>query len=614
MAKDLFWRTSGSYVYVDSNIGDDINGLGTAQSPYQTLGKAWRTTNTKPSTIVCRGFFQEDMADGNHACTIRGDYPGAAVFDGDNQYTLYGFTVTNLIINNCLPGNVGMSVYTNSPLYAGVGRADIANYVGNTAAIHLVGLAGSWAIVGNSGHYFGIVGGAGSYNGTFYPKRNDTYGLFIFGYNNPTNWSIVGVKKEDRIANRQPTGGPNGFVRSIFADVAFYIGDHLTFNGCYFGSDCTWWDGKTGEQIILEGNTSEEKIAFLESKIAELGTASSNCTFKDCVFLDLTAEEIFNNPTKGDLTTKLSANIPATVGVLPPSLNIPIIPEEELTNTVKATWDPGTATEYIDISDEGISLNEEFYLLEKNSIETGVIEIDPSKVSINALYSAIASHFSQGALVNDKKVMGEDYNSGDTLPIGKYLVKGNVVYDYTTYFEGDIITVTKDSTTFEKDGEYEGDVKLTAIDDMDLKVVAFVRIFPGILEILGTNTSHNLDEGKCYLVMDASTNISLSSGRKLYQGSIIDAKEGETITSDEPIRLGVLNNILYPEYVPVQNFGELFISRKGTTLDRDSDGNVLTSANDNSYKANNQGGNLNDISKIGIEYKYSQFKIIVTTC
>lgn len=616
MAKDYFWRTqSTSYIYVDSDTGDDINGLGTMKSPYQTLGKAWRAQNTKPANIVCRGFFQEDMADGNHAANIQGDYPGAAVFDGDNIFTIYGFNLNNLIVNNCIPGKQeGVNVFSGSPLFAGVGRATGASYVGNAAADTLLGLSGSRGIIGNSGCYWGLVGGSGSYNGIFYPKCNDTYGLFFFGYNKPSQWSIIGVKKEDRAITKQPTGGPNGFIRSIFADCAFYIGDHLAFENCYFGSDCTWWDSNTGEQIILEGNTSEEKIAFLESKMAELGASNTNCSFKDCVFLDIPGEEIFNNPQVGDLSTKISANISPTIGCLPPCLNIPIKAKESIGDSVSSMWDPETATEGIEIKDGEIALAEDFSNLPVNSIETGVIEIDPTKLSINALYSAIASHFGQGALINNKNVLGETYTPGQTLPQGKYKVsKGNIDFNYTSYFEGDIITVTTDGLSFTKSTGYSDEAELVAIEDVDLKVVVEIRVFPNLLGITSSRT-HTLEEGKTYLIMESASSIALNTGRKLYKGSIIDAKSGDIINASEDIKVGILNNIVYPKWVPILPWGEIFISRKGTTIDVDSEGNALTSANDNSYKANNQGGNLNNVTKVDIRYQYSQFKITIITC
>jgi hypothetical protein len=123
MNNTLYWRTSNGGTYVDSFIGDDYNGDGTAQNPYQSLGRAWRGSSGKPGTITCRGYFAEDMADGNHAATIQGDYYGAAIFDGLSTYMLYGFRHTKMIIKN-LPLSGDFSVNTRADL-AGVGSASL---------------------------------------------------------------------------------------------------------------------------------------------------------------------------------------------------------------------------------------------------------------------------------------------------------------------------------------------------------------------------------------------------------------------------------------------------------------------------------------------------------
>ena len=126
MNNTLYWRTNNGGIYVDSFIGDDYNGDGTAQNPFQSLGRAWRGytsyTGSHDSIIItCRGYFTEDMADGNHDATIQGDYYGAAVFDGLSTYMLYGFRHTKMIIKN-LPLSGNFNVDASADL-AGVGSA-----------------------------------------------------------------------------------------------------------------------------------------------------------------------------------------------------------------------------------------------------------------------------------------------------------------------------------------------------------------------------------------------------------------------------------------------------------------------------------------------------------
>lgn len=129
--KPYLWRTRNTgYVYVDSMTGDDLGGDGTMENPYKTLGKAYRGRSATPGTIVCRGRFCEDMADGNHSTMIRGDYMGAAVFDGEDAFIIYGFGHANMIIENCAPATYDLVVHTGSGLLAGVGRAVNAGGVG----------------------------------------------------------------------------------------------------------------------------------------------------------------------------------------------------------------------------------------------------------------------------------------------------------------------------------------------------------------------------------------------------------------------------------------------------------------------------------------------------
>ena len=140
--KPYRWRTRNTaYVYVDSMTGDDLTGDGTQDNPYKTLGKAYRGRSIAPGTIVCRGRFCEDMADGNHSTMIRGDYMGAAVFDGEDAFIMYGFGHSNMIIENCAPATYDLVVNTGSGLLAGVGRANNAGSVGN--ANNVYGVAGS---------------------------------------------------------------------------------------------------------------------------------------------------------------------------------------------------------------------------------------------------------------------------------------------------------------------------------------------------------------------------------------------------------------------------------------------------------------------------------------
>lgn len=612
MTKNYLWRiVNNGAIYVDSNSGDDIAGTGTKDSPFQTLGRAYRGSITKPGTIICRGYFSEDMADGNQSCTIQGEYPGAAIFDGKDTYTLYGFTTHNMVIMNCAPGRADMTVFTGlnnqSPLFAGVGRAGAGRVGDASHANSFPGFAGSNNIVKNCGHYWGHIGGQGSGNVIANPKHNDTYPLFLWGNTNSYRWCIHGIKKEDRTTNKNSTATGNNFFKSIFTDVAFYINDHITFNYCYFGSDCTWWDNKTGEQIILEGETSEEKIAFLKAKMQELGAANTNCTLNDCVFLDKTASEIYNNHELGDFTLKLDTEIPADTGTFGAALNIGIKEASELGEEgVSSMWDPGSAVNNLTIEDGQIVLaDEEGETIEESAIYTGVIDIDVNKYDIKSLFTEISSKFDKHISVSEKKdIVGQSYNAGDTLPIGKYIVKGDINYGEFQLTDGDILTVAEEDQTFSDNSE---DSKVIELVDPNIEVLTYIRRFSTITYIQ-EGTSIDLEDGKVYLVMEAPEDTALSSGRKLYKGSIVDGADGVSVKASSSLKLGTLNTT-NSDWCPLQLWGDISIARNGGEILKDSEGVPLSSGNYNCYNVGTS-PSLKNYSYLPLKYRYQQFKIV----
>lgn len=614
MTKNYFWRTViSNAVYVDSNSGDDTNGLGTQQSPYQTLGRAYRGSATKPGTIICRGYFSEDMADGNHSCAIYGEYPGAAIFDGKDTFTIYGFTLYNLIVSNCIPGDGLTTVYTGSSLYAGVGRANAGNVGSAYNAINFPGIAGSNCVFRNCGHYFGQVGGSGNKNVISNPKHNDTYKLFIWGNTNSTNWCIHGVKKEDRTNNKNSTATGNNFFKAIFTDVAFHINDHITFNGCFFGSDCTWWNQATGEQIILEGETSEEKIAFLQAKMAELGAANTNCTLIDCVFLDKTAAEIYNNHELGDFTVRPEVTeIPANVGVFGPALNITIPNSEDLTvgKGVNNAWDPDSAVNNIGVENNEIILKDlDTTSFDESSIHSGLISIDVDKFNVRSLFTEMASKFDKQIVINDKEVAGERYELNTDLPQGKYIVKGSLLYKNMPFTDGDILTIVEDNTQCTESPEDSGEAYLVELVNPNIEVVVFIRMFSTFLDIQ-ESTSHTLEKGRIYTILNAAADVTADTGRVLHKGSIIEGDLVNTISSSENIRLGMLSDS-NSDWCPCQTWGNLFVIRDGNAIKKDDEGVPLSSGNANCYTAStNSGAIKSGYNDIPLNSRYQQFKIV----
>ena len=96
--KKYVWKTQdSSKCYVDANTGDDINGDGSMQNPFRSLGRSTRGTTKKE--IVCRGVFSEDLADSRYLF-LYADYQGAAFFDGKEDFLIM-CVCYDMIIRDC---------------------------------------------------------------------------------------------------------------------------------------------------------------------------------------------------------------------------------------------------------------------------------------------------------------------------------------------------------------------------------------------------------------------------------------------------------------------------------------------------------------------------------
>ena len=633
--KAMKWRTGPSGAegtktrYVDSAIGSDYFGDGTRANPYQSIGKAYRVSSTKPNLIICRGRFSEMLADGNHACEIRGDYYGAATFDGAGYYVLYGFTHNCLIIQNTGVGTYDLAVNTGSVAFAGVGRAYYASYVGY--AFNVDGVAGSSVLMDRCSLYWGCIGGttAVKYVGVSRPRHNGTYRIALGSHGagvGMAHGTVYGCAIEDRA--KHFTTGQTTFVSTIFGKFAMIANDpQMGYTGCLFAADCKWYylsdsHGSTGtvREIVVTGTTSAERQASvrvgLEAIYEELGTASASRvypTFNDCKFSLQTSDEIFNNPGAQDFTLKTTGdgviNDSTYYGAFPPAVNVPILDDS---TGVAGSWDERSASGCVCVSDNAICLDETSQSM-SGEILSKIVQINPSSYQLNGIFAAFMSKFTDYfAYLNKNDVMGsERYSAGDILPVGRYKVKGAVLYQDVNFANNAIIVVSAENTTFANDNYVS---TLIPIEQPNIQDVIYCRCRSTIY--VQIKASDGLQRGATYL--NFGTKDITYHGRVINPGEsfvALNATETFTCSGDADYKIGVMfddTRVPSTEWVPAQNFGEYFVMKQSGAIRLDDDGVPVSSGNYLSFQTTANGGYSDQLRKTIINQRFVQFAIFVT--
>ena len=639
--KAMKWRTGPSGTegtatrYVDSATGSDYFGDGTRANPYQSIGKAYRVTSTKPSKIVCRGRFSEMLADGNHACEICGDYYGAATFDGAGYYVLYGFTHNNLIIVNTGVGTYDLAVYSGSEAFAGVGRANGLSNVGG--ANNVGGVAGASVLMDRCSLYWGCIGGttAVRYVGVSRPRHNGTYRISLGSYGSCVGLGH-GTLYDCDIADRAKhfTQGTSTIVSTIFAKFGMIANDSgVVYTGCLFAADCKWYylsgsHGSTGtvREIVITGSTSAERQASLTVGLTaiydELEIASGSRvfpTFNDCKFSTQTSAQIFNNPTAQDFTLKTDGdgviNDSTYYGAFPPAINVPILDDS---TGVPGSWDELSASGCVTVDDDAICLDETSQSM-SGEILSKIVKINPGSYQLNGIFAAFMSKFSDYfAYLNKNDVMKANastpavtYSAGDTLPIGRYKVKGAVIYQDVNFANNSIIVVTAEGTTFANDNYTS---VLQEIVQPNIQDVIYVRCRSTIYAKI--KSSDGLQRGATYLNFG---NKSITYRNRAYSPGesfvAVNTTDTFTCSGDADYEIGVMfddTRVPSSEWVPAQNFGEYFVMKQSGAIRLDADGVPVSSGNYLSFQTTANGGYSDQLRKSIINQTYVQFAIFVT--
>ena len=633
MATDLLrWLTAPTgtegttTVYVDSRFGSDLLGEGTRAKPYQSLGKAYRAKSTRPSLIICRGRFSEMLADGNHACEIRGDYYGAATFDGAGYYLIYGFTHNNLIIVNTGVGTYDLAVHTGSEAFAGVGRANTAGVVGY--ANYVYGVAGSSVMIDRASLYWGCIGGttAVKYVCVSRPRHNGTCRISLGSYGTcvgMAHGTVYGCVIEDR--TKHFTQGTTTFVSTAFGEFAMIANDpNMAYTGCLFAADARWYyltgaHGGTGTviELPLTGDTSAERqaslIEQLNAKYEEYGVAEASRyipKFTDCIFSKQISDEIFNNPENQDFTLREGSdailNDSTYIGAFPPALNVPILDDS---TGVVGSWDELSASGCIAVADNAICIDETSQS-RTGEILSKIVKINPAAYQLNGIFAYCMDKFTDyHTFLNRQQITGATYSAGETLPIGVYIVKGAVIYQENVISNNSILVVSENNSTFADDNYTSTLIEVVHPNTMDAiycrcRSTIYVKI----------KAADGLERGGIYLNI-GDKNITYH-GRVYVPGESFVAKgDNETFTcEDADYEIGVMfddSRVPASEWVPARMFGEYFVMKQSGAIRLDENGIPVSSGNYLAYQTTANGGYSDQLRKSIISQRYVQFAIFV---
>lgn len=649
MATKAFkWRTSPSgtegvqHVFIHER-GSDEFGDGTRANPYRTIGA--RKKRGTPNRTTCIGVFSEPLIDGNHSETIEGDYYGAATFDGKGIYCLYGQTLHNFRIINTGIDGIGRGSL------AGVGRAAFSVGV----ADYVSGVASSFCFMDSCLHYMGVLGA--TYSITLSrlvysrAKVNEGSNRLSLGRNTESTFANM----PDKTLWQKTIYGNQPLTHCLFGNTVVVINYANTFNNCFFTSDVQFWCFKgntyneaTDVQIVPEGATSDERKADLIAKIqavyAEWGTTAVVPTFNSCIFSTQTSKQVFVDPDHQCYNLKYGCeaitNAGSYYGALPPAIGIPMY-----TNSagIKETFDERTASGCIQfVADENITpaIGEPqpaLLCLNEASNDTHgeafskIITINPHEVQLSGVYAFATSKFNEyAAQLNRNSVFtGTEYEAGDSIPEGRYKVRGSIILTRTISGE-DVDTEVGNG------GDVVIDSTVTAAVFADNGVKSYLMEYgdPNHMECLYcrcrstiyayVQAGQTLYQNVTYL---NTTEYNLTyHGRTIAPGESFVcefANESFSCASDANARIAIMfddrtdiqeSQRLVPtsEFIPAYLWGSYFVNKAGGVMQHDTDGIPVSSGNYLSYFPTSQGGYSDRMHKSIMNQRFIQFAVFVT--
>lgn len=501
------WRATNN-VYVDAKVGSDLTGDGSQYKPYQSITRAlYHNQPTAdiptsiPTIMLAPGIYTGQLSFGCIG-NISGSEWGKVIIDLQDKYTDYGFYHNNLIILNGANADdtTPIGSWTNRDYhYAGVGSAYYAGDVGH--GNYVLGVSGSSVLIHNCPLYWGCIWSNAGQNRIYSClKQNGTYKLTFGGCSSQQNYcTYYKVRIEDQRLNSGLTVAP--IFRCLFADFDMFVNNNLTFNQCFFTSDCKWYYQKSKVNYLIEinetntsdstsivedaenhittigGGTVYEFItqalengkSLAEAKLAAIPTAaqalraanyiSTKATWNNCIFSTQTAAQTFNNAEQLDFTLQLTSEAVEGYmdinkdyyGALPPALNIAIMQNSD--GHINC-WEARSFSGLLKIDGDKIVIDEES-AAETGEGRTKIIKLE-SLETVDKVLTGIFAIFSEkfsshgisfwedwNLLDNENKIALTDTAQTLTKGIANapayYLIQGNDDTRVKVIINGDIL-------------------------------------------------------------------------------------------------------------------------------------------------------------------------------
>ncbi|MCD7974000.1 MAG: hypothetical protein LUG18_15290 [Candidatus Azobacteroides sp.] len=485
---------SEDVIYVDSETGDDTEGTGAADSPFKTMNKAFEVGT---SEVVCRGVFEEDMVKGSvNYCPFFADFPHAATYIGPMPTA----NSQRLHLHN------GWNVYFNS------------NFIGNRASYtSLYGLMKN----PEERKYFAVM-----------PVGNtmacSSYRVSVSFFPSNGFAAYTGCVEDAQVWFRD-TGGENVVARN-----------------------CTFFVGTGKEEMVIEGETDEEKS---ESLASQLNKRYNTTRFSN---VRITSKPLFNDPENGDLTihpesvvlqNKLYINstdyyYPAAY---PPGISLKILPNS---TGEKYAFDERTIQGYIQITENKTIepvRDEAGDYIDEGSIDSKVITLQEGS-ALKGIHTVFEN---------------DELNSG--LRLGKEPWQTlQIRYRYA-------VSSTSDLASLNREGVY--------INTNDFNLV---------LKNSLTSAERPVVPGESFVIRE---NESLDA-----------APDGARVAVFYPDDSGWMDCLCATDLL-VKRVGDEYAG----PADRDEDGNILTNANPAFYSAENR-----DRPGFPVTAKYVQYRVKIS--